>query len=66
MRIMAVHEALQREEVVSLLLRYWGMGRKLDDPERDMLMLALDEENKFLSGPTHLKALERLREMGIK
>jgi hypothetical protein len=49
-----------------LLVRYWGWGEPLTDDEGNVLLAALDAENKSLRGPTHLKALEWLREQGIE
>jgi len=52
--------------VTGLLLRYWGFGRALTSEEKDILLFALDTENKSLHAPTHLRALERLREQGVE
>jgi len=55
-----------QENVTDLLVRYWGVGRRpLNAEEKEILLVALDEENKFLEGPIHKRALERLREKGI-
>ena len=53
------------ETVTGLLVRYWGLGRSLSSDEKELLLLALDEENKSLQGPIHLRAIERLKEKGI-
>jgi hypothetical protein len=42
------------------------MGKPLDYDEKDILLLALDEENKSLGAPIHLRALERLKNNGIE
>jgi hypothetical protein len=41
------------------------MGKELEPLEKETLLAALDEENKLLRGPLHIRALERLREKGI-
>jgi hypothetical protein len=62
-----VARRLYREDTVTdLLVRYWGMGKPLDYDEKDILLLALDEENKSLGAPIHLRALERLKNNGIE
>lgn len=53
-------------KVTDLLVRYWGLGKKLEPEEKEVLLAVLDEENKFLGAPTHKRAIERLREMGIR
>jgi hypothetical protein len=54
------------EKITDLLVRYWGIGRKpLNAEEKEVLLVALDEENKSLGGPIHRRALARLREKGI-
>jgi hypothetical protein len=58
--------AVKYGRVTDLLVRYWGMGRRLDTDEKDVLLRALDAENKLLRGPIHLRALERLKEKGIE
>ena len=58
-------EVYNQEKITDLLVRYWGLGAKLDAFEKDALLAALDEENKSLRGPIHVRALERLREKGI-
>lgn len=64
---MSVAEHIYIEEkVTDLLVRYWGIGRKLRPEEKEVLLAALDEENKFLEAPIHKRALERLRELGIQ
>jgi hypothetical protein len=54
-----------REKVTDLLVRYWGLGEELGVEEKETLLKALDEENKFIGGPLHLRALEKLRDKGI-
>lgn len=54
------------EKITDLLVRYWGVGRKpLNASEKEVLLVALDEENKTLAGPIHKRALERLKDKGI-
>ena len=53
------------DTVTDLLVRFWGLGRPLDGTEKEILLIALDEENKTLLGPIHVRALERLRAKGI-
>lgn len=59
-------EVISSKTITDLLVRYWGIGRRLDDEEKAVLLEALDEENKALRGPIHVRALERLKEMGIE
>jgi hypothetical protein len=59
-------DVIDQESITGLLVRYWGIGKKLDPLEKEVLLTALDEENKALQGPTYKRALERLREKGIK
>jgi hypothetical protein len=56
---------IEQERITDLLVRYWGLGRKLTPDETELLLFALDEENKVIGGPIHQRALERLREKGI-
>lgn len=51
--------------ITDLLVRFWGLGKPLDQIEKELLLVALDEENKALRGPIHVRALERLKEKGI-
>jgi hypothetical protein len=62
----AAEEILTQERVTDLLVRYWGVGRPLEEDEKEALLVALDEENKLLAGPIHRRGLDRLREMGIE
>jgi hypothetical protein len=55
-----------QDKITDLLVRYWGLGKELDEDERATLLTALDEENKLLRGPIHQRALERLKEKGIE
>ena len=55
----------KQNKITDLLVRFWGLGKELDVEERDTLLIALDEENKFIRGPIHVRALERLKEKGI-
>jgi hypothetical protein len=55
-----------QERITDLLVRYWGLGKKLDSDEKSVLLRALDEENKNLRGPIHLRALARLKEQGLE
>ena len=65
--LMPLSEQIYKQEKnVDLLVRYWGLGKALDDEEKEMLLKALDAENKSIPGPLHLRALERLRERGIR
>jgi hypothetical protein len=57
---------ITQERNIDLLLRYWGWGKALDTDERDVLLTALSAENKFIRGPLHVRALERLKEKGIE
>lgn len=59
-------EVTEQTRVTDLLVRYWGMGQPLDEEEKEVLLVALDQENKFMHGPIHVRALERLREKGIE
>lgn len=54
-----------QERTIDLLVRFWGLGKPLTQEEKDALLNALDAENKSIRGPIHLRALERLRDMGI-
>ena len=56
----------KQEKTVELLIRFWGLGKALDADEKELLLLALDAENKGLRGPIHLAALDRLKEKGIE
>ena len=56
----------KQNRITDLLVRFWGLGQELNTDERDTLLAALDEENKFIRGPSHVRALERLREKGIE
>jgi hypothetical protein len=58
-------DVFDQERITDLLVRYWGLGRKLNPDEKEILLVALDEENKFLQGPIHVRALGRLKEKGI-
>jgi hypothetical protein len=58
-------EQEKRLEITDLLVRYWGLGKGLSVDEKEILLAALDEENRALEGPIHRRALERLREKGI-
>jgi hypothetical protein len=60
------NQVCRQNKITDLLVRFWGLGRELDSDERDTLLAALDEENKFIGGPIHLRALERLKEQGIE
>jgi hypothetical protein len=51
--------------ITDLLVRYWGLGKSLSEDEKEVLLVALDEENKLLRGPIHVRALDRLKEKGI-
>ena len=55
-----------QERITDLLVRFWGLGKELNAEEKDTLLTALDAENKSIRGPIHVRALERLREMGIE
>ncbi len=46
-------------------MRYWGLGKPLLACERDELIAILDEENKALNAPTHIRAIQRMKEAGI-
>jgi hypothetical protein len=64
---MAQRERLNTQaRTTGLLLRYWGWGEALSDAERDILLAALDEENKYMRCPTHMRALEELKEKGVQ
>lgn len=62
---MTTTDVLNQANITDLLIRYWGIGRRLNEAEKEALLVALDEENKLLNGPIHVRAIERLKEMGI-
>jgi hypothetical protein len=59
-------QVIAQGKITDLLVRYWGWGKELSPEEKDELLTALDAENKFIRGPIHVRALERLREKGIE
>lgn len=61
----AATETYTQEKITSLLVRYWGLGKGLNNTEKEVLLAALDEENKQLRGEIHIRALDRLKEQGI-
>jgi hypothetical protein len=64
-RYMTPQDVYNRERVIDLLVRYWGLGKPLDQIEKERLLVALDDENKAMAGPIHVRALERLAAKGI-
>lgn len=56
---------VDEQSITDLLVRFWGLGRTLEWEEKEVLLVALDEENRALHGPIHVRALERLKEKGI-
>jgi hypothetical protein len=58
-------QVVAQTKVTDLLLRYWGWGQELNAEEKEELLIALDAENKFMRGPIHQRALERLKEKGV-
>jgi len=63
--VMTGTDVLTMERMAELLVRYWGLGKPLSGDEKEALLVALEEENKILQGPTHLSALARLRDRGV-
>lgn len=60
-----VKRATKQDKITDLLVRYWGLGNDLSSGEKEILLAALDEENKRIGGPTHVRAIARLKERGI-
>jgi hypothetical protein len=52
--------------IAQLMLRYWGIGKPLDNDEREILLFALDNENKALGGTIHRDATELVKKKIIK
>ena len=60
-----ITEVHKQDAVTDLLVRYWGVGKQLTEDEKEILLVALDEENRKLRGPIHRRALRRLADRGI-